>query len=455
MDVNQLIALLQGLGSVSDITGSQAISGYDDNGAQYSTAYSSQTLADLLGDQAWRLGLSPQQRAELQGDQQVYVDDPSLGYNLSIDLGGNRVLGGALGADGTLGDLSVRRTGGGLHGFVDKIGDAALDIGPFIPLIAAAALNPGLAAGMLGAGETAGAAGAGAGAAGAPSVPAGLGSGTFGLGAATEAASIPFGGLTGAPVLTGGGLAPAITAGSAGAGAALAGAGGAAAPAAAAGSIWNLLDSPQAWLAGGQVAGGLIAADAAGDAADAQVDASREANETLWRMFEQSREDLEPWRQAGIGALGGLTAGMAEGGEFTQPFNFEADQGYQFRLDEGRNTLENSAAARGGLLSGNTLKALTQYGQDFASGEYSNAYNRWNNDMTNRFNRLSSLAGTGQTATTNVAQLGQNTAGQVGANQIGAGNANAAGSVGRANAINSTLGNLQSMYTLNQILQRR
>jgi hypothetical protein len=79
--------------------------------------------------------------------------------------------------------------------------------------------------------------------------------------------------------------------------------------------------------------------------------------------------------------------------------DFQKDPGYQFRMDEGAKAVDNSAAARGGVLSGGAMKAMARYGQDFASNEYSNAYNRFNTDQTTRFNRLSSLAGTGQTAT--------------------------------------------------------
>lgn len=53
------------------------------------------------------------------------------------------------------------------------------------------------------------------------------------------------------------------------------------------------------------------------------------------------------------------------------------DPGYQFRLDEGQKLLEGSAAAGGNLLSGSTLKALTNYGQNAASQEYQNAFNRF------------------------------------------------------------------------------
>lgn len=61
-----------------------------------------------------------------------------------------------------------------------------------------------------------------------------------------------------------------------------------------------------------------------------------------------------------------------------------AEPGYQFRLGEGERALEHSAAAKGVLNTGGTLKDVLQYGQDFASNEYGNVYNRAAADyMTN------------------------------------------------------------------------
>jgi hypothetical protein len=87
----------------------------------------------------------------------------------------------------------------------------------------------------------------------------------------------------------------------------------------------------------------------------------------------------------------------------------EGEPGYQFRLQEGQKALERSAAAKGGLLTGGTLKATERYGQEFASNEYSNVYNRSMQEYMNRFNisnientnlynRLSGVAGVGERA---------------------------------------------------------
>lgn len=220
---------------------------------------------------------------------------------------------------------------------------------------------------------------------------------------------------------------------------------------------------------GSAVVGGVSAsrasktqANAAQNASDTQLQAQRESNELQKEMYDQNRADMQPWREAGMGQLSQLTAGLNPGGEFNRNFgraDFQADPGYAFRQAEGQKAIDNSAASRGSALSGATLKALTRFGQDTASSEYQNSYNRWNNDVSNRFNRISGVAGTGQQATQQIGQYGQQTAGniaqgnmntanQVASNTIGAGNARASGYVGMANSLNSGVSNYMTLSSL-------
>jgi hypothetical protein len=108
-----------------------------------------------------------------------------------------------------------------------------------------------------------------------------------------------------------------------------------------------------------------------------------------------------------------------------------ADPGYQFRMQQGQQALERSAAARGGLMSGRALKDTAAYSQDLASQEFGS-----------RWNRLAGLTGAGQTATTNVGNYGQNFANQAGQNIQNAGNARASGYINQANAIGGGLNQL-------------
>src|SRR5207253_2960188 len=113
-----------------------------------------------------------------------------------------------------------------------------------------------------------------------------------------------------------------------------------------------------------------------------------------------------------------LASVLAPGGQLTQGYgSFEAptgvteqnDPGYQCRLQQGQQALENSAAARGGLFSGNTAKALSDYAQGSASNEYGNVYNRalqtygtnyntFRNNNADLYSRLTGLSGQGLSA---------------------------------------------------------
>ena len=83
---------------------------------------------------------------------------------------------------------------------------------------------------------------------------------------------------------------------------------------------------------------------------------------------------------------------------------FFKSPGYQFRQDEGIRAIDRSAAARGMLMSGGTLRELQRYGQGLASSEFGNYANR-----------LSSLAGIGQGAAFDTGRLGSAAGAQVGA----------------------------------------
>lgn len=138
-----------------------------------------------------------------------------------------------------------------------------------------------------------------------------------------------------------------------------------------------------------------------------------------------------------LGGFGSLAKGFSMA-------DYEADPGYAFRLSEGQKALERSAAAKGGLNSGAAMKAAITYGQGQGSQEYGNAYNRYNTNQTNLYNRLAGLAGSGQTSANTLATVGQNTANQISGNYNAVGNAQAAGSIAQGNAWSTGLNNVAS-----------
>lgn len=135
--------------------------------------------------------------------------------------------------------------------------------------------------------------------------------------------------------------------------------------------------------------------------------------------------------------------------------DFSADPGYAFRQSEGQKALERSAAARGSVLGGGTLKALSRYGQDFASNEYTNAFNRYQVNRTNKINPLLSLSNMGQVSAGQVSQAGSNTANGVASSiytgATDAANARASGYASTANGINSGINSINNLSLLRNL----
>ena len=197
-------------------------------------------------------------------------------------------------------------------------------------------------------------------------------------------------------------------------------------------------------LLGAAIGSSVGGARAASRAADVQEQAARESGQIQRDIFERQVQLQEPWRQAGIGALNKLIP-LSDYQKFGMD-QFQADPGYAFRMSEGMKALERSAAARGGLLSGGALKATQRFGQDLASQEYQNAFNRYQAERAAQLQPLQALAGVGQTSAntlTNAAgQFGQN----LGEATQAAAAARASGYVGGANALTSAIGTGLNYY---------
>lgn len=248
-------------------------------------------------------------------------------------------------------------------------------------------------------------------------------------------------------------------------------------------------------IVGGSIAAAGIGAGSSISAANTQADAANKATETQAQEAQnaldyqkqvdaQNRANQAPWLNAGqsaVSTLSGLipqmNAANANYPAFQAPTADQARQtpGYQFAMQQGLQGVQNSAAARGDLLSGNTLAATEKYGQGLADsnyqqtynnalGQYQQAYNQFQNQQNGEFNRYAALAGYGQTAANQLSAQGQQSAQnagnisinlgqQVGNNLQNAAAATASGYVGAGNAINSSIGNIGQYLSLSQLLK--
>ena len=204
------------------------------------------------------------------------------------------------------------------------------------------------------------------------------------------------------------------------------------------------------WMALAIGGSALLGASASKSAASTQAAAADRAAELQNQQFQQTREDLAPYRAAGVNALGKLE-GMADYTMFG-PEQFSKDPGYGFRLAEGQKALDRQAAARGGLISGGALKAAQRYGQDMGSQEYTNAFNRYQIERNAKLGPYQSLAGVGQTTANQLGQFGAANAANMGNLMTGGAAASAAGQVGAANAVTGGLGTYLNYTSNNNLL---
>ena len=162
--------------------------------------------------------------------------------------------------------------------------------------------------------------------------------------------------------------------------------------------------------------------------------------------FKRIRKGIDAMREQGYQWTPGTpepTAGVMDGRESQNAMldRFQQMPGYQFGMREGTNALQQSAANRGGLFSGDTGKDLMSWGQDYAGTKFGE-----------EFNRLMAMAGMGQTATNSAVNVGQNYANNAGNAYQNIADSRASGVMGQANTIGNGLNSWLNYRLLNRNL---
>ena len=201
-------------------------------------------------------------------------------------------------------------------------------------------------------------------------------------------------------------------------------------------------------IAGSAIIGAGASIFGGNKAADEQKKAAKKAAKLQKQVLAQQLALTKPYVEAGKNALAEYQK-LAPYEDFGMK-QFQADPGYNFRMAEGLKGLERSASARGLLQSGGTLKGIQQYGQNIASDEYQNAFNRYLLEQTKmREERLSPLEyqiGLGQAAASGQAANVGTTANSISELTQALGNIGAQRAVAQGNIAASTAGNIGNMF---------
>lgn len=194
----------------------------------------------------------------------------------------------------------------------------------------------------------------------------------------------------------------------------------------------------------------VVGAGASVAGSSMQAKSTKKASDVQERMYQQTREDLLPYNDAGQDATKQLTNRLKE---LTSPIimdqaTLEKTPGYQFNLTQGLKSTQNSAAARGLGSSGAALKGAASYATGLADSTFQNQFNNANTNQTNAYNRLLQLAQLGESAASATGSYATQTGQSIGNNTIQGGNAQAAGLTGAANSLNNGVNNYLSYNAL-------
>lgn len=184
------------------------------------------------------------------------------------------------------------------------------------------------------------------------------------------------------------------------------------------------------------LAGAAIGSSSADKAADAQEKAANKAANIQYKMYQQTRQDLQPYARSGIPAMRSVMSmyGLTPG---SQAFNdramadFRAAPDYQIAYREGLRALDNTAAARGELKSGATYKAAMGYASDLGTSK-----------LDEYMDRLLRVAGMGQNAAAGQGSAAMSTGRGLASSYMDAGQAAASGAVASGNIWGGALSNL-------------
>ena len=184
------------------------------------------------------------------------------------------------------------------------------------------------------------------------------------------------------------------------------------------------------WFA---VAGGVVAGVGSFLGGSQQAKAAKNAAAIQQAEFGQITKQESPFMQAGYQDLAALQYGLGVGprvtpgtqtprgqgayGSLVKPFTTQDWQqlspAYNFQRQQGMQGTLNGDTAGSGALSGAAQKDLMGFNQNLANTSFNNAFNMYQTQQGNIYQRLAGIAGLGQTAAANTGQQGAQISGGI------------------------------------------
>ena len=207
---------------------------------------------------------------------------------------------------------------------------------------------------------------------------------------------------------------------------------------------------------GAAIGAGIAGAGASIIGSKMQSDATKDASKVQREMFDQTRSDLAPYRDAGaqgtnmlLEKIGGLTAPIQLSQEF-----LESTPGYQFTKTQGLKAVQSGAAARGLGKSGAAIKGATNFATGLADQTFGEQFARELQQRDSAYNKLMGLSNVGSNAAAQTGQFATQTGQQIGQNTISGATAAAAGLTGAANSLGNAANTVGGINYANQLLKQ-
>ena len=200
-------------------------------------------------------------------------------------------------------------------------------------------------------------------------------------------------------------------------------------------------------VGGTSLVGSYLASNASKSAANTIANATTAGQQQMQGNLQALSPNYTPYMNLGQTGVNQLNAQIPD---LTQSFGPQQLQSnlapnYQFMLNQGLGAQSQAMNVGGGGSNINT--ANTKFAEDYASNAYQNAFNNYQTQQSNIFNRLASVAGIGSNAVSGLSNLATGTASNITQLGVGGAQATAAGITGSANAISSGIQGAGQAYS--------
>ena len=200
-------------------------------------------------------------------------------------------------------------------------------------------------------------------------------------------------------------------------------------------------------VGGTTLVGSYLASNASKSAANTVANATTAGQQQMQGNLQALSPNYTPYMNLGQTGVNQLNAQLPNLTQSFGPDQLKSNlaPNYQFMLNQGLGAQSQAMNVGGGGSNINT--ANTKFAEDYASNAYQNAFNNYQTQQSNIFNRLASVAGIGSNAVSGLSNLATGTASNITQLGVGGAQATAAGITGSANAISSGIQGAGQAYS--------